>query len=138
MEASNGTKQPPEAEVTGTATAVLFGFPPSDVAVRIRPNPMSWRASGAAQRLGGALVAAPLLALVPPHAPWAIGALVAGGVLARRRWAETHTLRSVEGPCPKCGGLLSVRPTRLKRPHPLECEGCHHVSSLRVPAALTG
>lgn len=131
------TSGPPEAAVTGTATAVLFGFPAAEVAVRIRPNPRSWRMTGAAQRLGGALVLAPFLALVPPHAPWALGALAAGGVLARRRWTETHTLESVEGPCPKCGHGLSVRSTRLKRPHPLECESCHHVSSLRVPEALT-
>lgn len=89
--------------------------------------------SGAARALGVALLLAPLAAIVPPHAPWAIGVLVAGAVFARRRWTETHTLMAVDGTCPRCGGRFDdAKPSRLRRPHPLECEGCHHVSSLTL------
>jgi len=113
--------------------AVLFGFEPTPAAADVRPRARGWRMSGAARAIGVALLLAPLVAVVPPHAPWAIGVLVAGAVFARRRWTETHTLMAVDGTCPRCGGAFAVKPSRLKRPHPLECEGCHHVSSLTLP-----
>ena len=113
--------------------AVLFGFPSTPAAATIQPRAKGWRFSGAAWILAGTLVLAPLAAVVPPHAPWAMGVLVAGFVLARRRWTETHTVMTVDGTCPKCGGAFQVKPSRLKRPHPLECEHCHHVSALKLP-----
>ncbi len=121
-----------EGTRTLTGEAVLFGFDSSEVRVRVRPRDRGWRMAGAAQRLGVGLVAAPLLGLVPPHAPWALGAVAAGAILARRRWTETHTLLEVEGSCPRCGEGFRVSTTRLRHPHPLECDGCHHVSSLVV------
>lgn len=113
--------------------AVLFGFEPTPASVTVRSRARGWRMSGAARAIGVALLLAPLAAVVPPHAPWAIGVLVAGAVFARRRWTETHTLLAVDGTCPRCGGSLNVKPSRLERPHPLECEACHHVSSLMLP-----
>ncbi|MDZ7779639.1 MAG: hypothetical protein U5R14_06830 [Gemmatimonadota bacterium] len=114
--------------------AVLFGYEPVAVVAEIEPRPRSWRLSGAARSLGIGVLLAPIVAVVPPHAPWAIGALAVGAVLGRRRWIETHTLMAVEGACPKCGGPLTVKPQRLRRPHPLECEACHHTSALELPA----
>ncbi|MFW6197633.1 MAG: hypothetical protein ACOC5B_02095 [Myxococcota bacterium] len=114
--------------------AVLFGYEPTAVAADIEPRPRSWRMSGAARSVGIGLLLAPVVAVVPPHAPWAIGALAAGAVLGRRRWIETHTLMAVDGTCPKCEGPLVVKPARLRRPHPLECERCHHTSALELPA----
>jgi hypothetical protein len=64
---------------------------------------------------------------------------VTGAFLARRRWIERFTLEHVEGTCPKCGGALAVKPGRLRTPHPVSCEGCHHESSLAIgPGALSG
>lgn len=94
--------------------------------------------SGAARTLGVTLVLTPLVAVVPPHAPWAFGVLLTGGIFARRRWTETHTLMAVDGPCPKCGGAFEVKPSRLKRPHPLQCEACHHVSVLMLAEEQLG
>ena len=110
--------------------AVLFGFPNTKAVLTIRPRPASWRASGAALRMAGFTVMAGMVAIVPPHAPWIIGALVTGGVLARRRWIERYTLESVNGTCPKCGAELKVKPSRLRKPHPVMCEGCHFECSL--------
>jgi hypothetical protein len=76
-------------------------------------------------------VIAPFVAIVPPHAPWAIGALATGVILARRRWLERFTLERVEGVCPKCGEPLAVKAARLRLPHLVACEGCHHQSELR-------
>ena len=111
----------------------LFGFPSSQAVVTILPRPRSWRITGALRTMAIFLAIAPLVALVPPHAPWPIGALAVGVILARRRLSETFTLQALQGVCPKCATTLSVKPSRLLVPHPMPCEGCHHVSSLRLP-----
>jgi MYXO-CTERM domain-containing protein len=118
---------------TVEARAVLFGFDASPVSLEVLPRSRRWRVVGAARALAVSLVVAPVVAVVPPHAPWAIGALAVGGYFARRRWTETHTLAGVDGACPKCGQPFRAKPSRLRRPHPLECEGCHHTSELRIP-----
>ena len=84
--------------------------------------------------MGIFVVIAPFVAIVPPHAPWGIGALAAGAIFARRRMIERFTLISLEGTCPKCEHPLRVKRARLRIPHPLTCEGCHHQASLKVPA----
>lgn len=114
--------------------AILFGFPSTKAVLRIRRRPTSWRAGGAALRVVAGVVLAAMVAVVPPHAPWLIGALVGGAIMARRRWIERYTLESVEGTCPKCGQPLDVKAGRLRRPHPAVCEACHHESSLQIPA----
>lgn len=117
--------------------AALFGFPSTKVVLTVRPRPVSWRAGGAAVRMVGFTALAGVVAIIPPHAPWLIGSLAGGAVLARRRWIERHTLDSVQGTCPKCGEALSAKPSRLRMPHPVTCEACHHESSLRFdPGAL--
>lgn len=115
--------------------AVLFGFPSTKAVLTIRPRPKSWRASGAALRMAGFTVLAGVVAVIPPHAPWILGALVGGAILARRRWIERYTLESVNGTCPKCGAELAVKPSRLRKPHPVMCEACHHESSLAFDAS---
>lgn len=78
-------------------------------------------------------VVAPFVAIIPPHAVWLIGALLTGAFLARKRYIERFTLLSASGVCPKCGEELSVKPGRLRAPHPVPCDACHHESSLRLP-----
>jgi hypothetical protein len=80
-----------------------------------------------------ALVVAPVVALLPPHAPWPIGALGMGAILSRRRFAEECTLVSLEGDCPKCGQTVTSKRTRLRTPHAITCESCHHQATLKIP-----
>lgn len=120
---------PEKFRLEGEAT--LFGFPNTKVSLTVRPRPTSWRVAGAAATMGGFTVLAGLVAIVPPHAPWLIGSLVGGALLARRRWIERYTLESVQGACPNCGADLVVKPSRLRSPHPVMCEGCHHESTIR-------
>jgi hypothetical protein len=82
-----------------------------------------------------ALLVVPAVAIVPPHAPWVIGVLATGVLLARRRWNERFTVMSVVGACPRCGREYEITPGRLRQPHPLPCEGCHHESRLQLPGA---
>lgn len=118
------------------AQAVLFGFPPSPIVVRIRPRARGWRMTGALRSLGIALALAPAAAVVPPHAPWPIGMLGVGAILARRRWTERFTLMTVAGSCPKCGSPFDIKSGRLREPHPLPCEVCHHESRLHLPEGV--
>lgn len=115
------------------ARARLFGFDDQPVRAEIIARGRGWRVGGAARIFGIFVVIAPFVAIIPPHAVWLIGSLFTGGVLARRRYVERFTLVGVEGPCPKCGSPIAVKAGRLKRPHPLPCEACHHEASLRLP-----
>ena len=121
---------------TVEAEAVVFGFPSTPAELSVRRRAVSWRAGGAARTLALFVVIAPLVAIVPPHAPWAIGALASGAILARRRWSERFTLERVEGACPKCGEPLAVKSGRLRVPHPVSCDACHHQASLRFPEGV--
>jgi len=87
---------------------------------------------GAGRAVGLAVLVAPVAGLVPPHAPWILGVLGVGGLLARRRWHERFTVVGVEGPCPKCGEALEVPRGRLRTPHPVPCHSCHHEVSVEV------
>ena len=80
------------------------------------------------------VVVAPFAAIFPPHAVWPIGALLTGGVLARKRYVERFTVRDLSGACPKCGETFAVKSGRLLVPHPVPCPGCHHEASVRFPA----
>ncbi len=84
--------------------------------------------------MGVAVVVAPLLGLVPPHAPWIIGALATGGFLAKRRLDERLTVVSLEARCPRCDAPLPAPVGRLREPHPVPCQACHHQAVLHVPA----
>ncbi|RMH20867.1 MAG: hypothetical protein D6701_03355 [Gemmatimonadetes bacterium] len=109
----------------------LFGHDPTAAEARLVPRTARWRWSRAALRMGIALVLAPLAALVPPHAPWALGVLGVGFVLARRRWRERYTLVRAEGRCPRCGADLRLeRPAPLASPHAFSCGTCHHEPAL--------
>jgi hypothetical protein len=121
------------------AEAILFGFPSTKAVLVVRPRSASWRATGAALTMGGSLVLAVVVAVVPPHAPWIIGALGGGAMLARRRWIERCTLESLQATCPKCGAALKVKAGRLRSPHPVPCEACHHQTAIRIdPTVLEG
>ncbi len=122
--------------VRADAHAVLFGYPPSSVDATLRPRARSWRIGGAARAIAVALLVAPAVAVVPPHAPWVIGVLATGALLARRRWNERFTVMSVVGACPRCGSGYEIKPGPLRRPHPLPCEECHHESMLQLPDVI--
>ena len=115
------------------AQVTLFGFDGVPAGARIEARSTGWRARRAAIALAAGLIAAPAAAMVPPHAPWALGALGISLLTARRRWAEEHTLHSLTGTCPRCREDISLRrPTRLRHPHPISCPSCHYELAISV------
>lgn len=113
----------------------LFGYDPETVVLHLRPRTRRWRLLGAGRTMAVALVLAPAVGLVPPHAPWILGVLGVGGFLARRRYQERFTVVGIDGSCPNCGAELSVGTGRLRSPHPVPCESCHHEGSVQVASA---
>ena len=119
--------------VSVPAQITLFGFDVVPADARIEARSTGWRARRAAIALAVGLIAAPAAGLVPPHAPWALGALGIALLTARRRWAEEHTLHSLKGACPRCGAGISLsRSARLRHPHPISCSSCQYELAISV------
>ena len=111
----------------------IFGFESTESLAVLLPRTRAWRAGGAIRFFVLFSVIAGVLIFIPPHGVWTIGALVGGLILGRRRWSERVTLQSLQGTCPKCKTSLSVKSGPLRIPHPINCDGCHHMASLELP-----
>lgn len=118
------------------ATLALFGFEPTEAVARLRPRSRRWRVGGAVRTQAVGLLLAPVVGLVPPHAPWALGALGVGAFLARKRLRHRFTVEAVRGACPRCGEPVSPKPGMLRTPHAVPCEGCHHEATLVLSAGV--
>ena len=117
----------------------LFGFASTSAELAVLPRSAAWRRLRGGAFFAGGLAGAPVVGMVPPHAPWAIGALAIGVYLGLRKLRERFTLISLQGCCPKCGGALSLSPgTPLQREMAVPCEGCHHDSRLSIDLPSPG
>lgn len=118
------------------ARITLFGFAATPARVRVAARPRSWRLTRALFIALGTLGITPLVALVPPHIPWAVLSLGTGSVLVVRRLRERTTLLAMEGRCPRCAAAQTLEePVRLTGRHRFPCPGCHHELELEVEAA---
>lgn len=122
-------------QVTLSAEAHVFGHDATAVEVVVTPRSPGWRAGRAARWIVSGLVLAPVVGVLPPHAPWAAGAGLGGLVLGLRKWGERFTLEGIEGSCPRCEAALELVGTPpLRIPHPVPCDGCGNPVSLRIDA----
>lgn len=109
----------------------LFGQQPEQVALEIERTPDRVRARRAGLRLAACWLALPLVALVPPHVPWIVIALLAGPYLARREWVGEYVVHGFEGRCPGCGQPMNLESGKAVRlPMQLDCPHCHRQSTL--------
>lgn len=77
---------------------------------------------------------APVVGLVPPHAPWALGALGLGFFFGIRKWREALTLVDFRGRCPKCGSPTPLKEgIAVRSGMSVPCNQCHHDSILNLP-----
>lgn len=117
--------------MTVSAEARVFGHDPTSATLHVIPRSTRWRLVRASRWFVGGAVLAPLVAVLPPHAPWAVGAAAAGLVVGMRRWKERHTLIDLEGRCPRCDGPLEHEGrTLLRTPHSVTCLGCSNPVAL--------
>lgn len=115
------------------ATATSFGDPQTAGTAAVITRTTGWRISRATPPIVVGLLLAPVLFIVPPHVPWALGTLGVGILLAVRKWRERFTLTTLDVPCPHCGETLRLgQPTALRQPHPLTCDACHHHITLAI------
>ena len=111
----------------------LFGHSPTSARLVLEPRSRGWRTRKAAVPLLIGLAVAPLVALLPPHAPWALVALATGAILARRKWKERYTIRHARVQCPRCDADLPLAEgSRLRIPHPVTCPDCGHEPVVEV------
>jgi len=116
-----------------SGAVALFGYPGTRGEMDVLPRSLGWRRLRAAGFFLGGLALAPAVGMVPPHVPWALGALGLGGYLGYRKWREAFTVLMFRGVCPKCGGPLSIaKGTPVREVMSLPCSGCRHDSSMTV------
>lgn len=110
-------------ERTGRIEA--FGFTPTEAQLRVIPRSTSWRMTRAMLSAAIGLGAAPVVFILPPHVPWALGAAGLGIFFAVRFAREHQTLVSLTGTCPKCGAAVTQdRPAPVRFPHHMSCPAC--------------
>lgn len=136
MASTKGVAQEPEGSpvvTTVPARLQLFGHDPSVATLDLIPRSLRWRLARTGIGVGVFVIILPIVAMIPPHAPWAAGAILGAVVVGRGRWSERFTIVGFEAPCPRCGEVLSIsKETRLREPHPVSCEGCNHELVLKA------
>ncbi|HEX6939657.1 MAG TPA: hypothetical protein VF158_09610 [Longimicrobiales bacterium] len=121
---------------TPAARLTLFGFKSVPATVEVVHRPRSLRVSRALLSLAGCWALMPVVAIVPPHIPWALVAFGAGIYLAWTNWRGTHEVRSVEAKCPSCGNALTIKPgAKISLPYKLVCYECHQEPFLEIADA---
>jgi hypothetical protein len=121
-----------EGRVNLKGRVEAFGFTTTEAEIDAIARPASWRATRALLAAGIGLGAAPVVAIVPPHIPWALGSLIGGAVIARKRATEHFTLRTLAATCPRCGEPLTTEAGRLADTRSLHCDKCGLDSILHV------
>lgn len=116
-----------------TVVLTLSGHEPVPGRADLEFRPRSERMTRGVASLVGFTLLAVVVAILPPHIPWALIALIAGGIVSVRNFRGVFTVRSFEGNCPRCGAALTIEPgARIKPPHEMDCYSCHFHPMLEV------
>ncbi len=122
-----------DVRITPPARLACFGAAPTAARVELLARSASWRTTRALLAAGIGVGVTPLVAIIPPHIPWAAAALIGGGVVARNRWQELYTLVHISGLCPRCGGAIDQSPgKRLASKPSVLCGHCGETVLLEV------
>jgi hypothetical protein len=117
------SKRAPEAPL---ARLALVFHAPTIARVEVVYQPAGGRVLRALTVLVLCWACIPLLAIIPPHYPWAAVAFFAGLYIPFRIWTGRYQVRSFTGFCPRCGRPLHLPVgSKIDLPHTLSCFGCH-------------
>lgn len=123
-------------EQTIPARLSLFDFQPTPAVLVVIPRTRAQRVTRAVVSIVGAIAAAPLVFMIPPHIEWVIGVVVTGIYWARRNWIAEYVVASCAGVCPRCHKAVVVKPkTTLRLPHSVVCYACHEHPALEAGSA---
>lgn len=115
-----------DTTVQHVVVLTLAGHEPVPGTAELTYRPRSERITRGTMSLVGFTLLAAVVAILPPHIPWALIALSAGVIIAFRNFRGVYTVRSFEGNCPRCGAALKVEPgAKIKPPHEMDCYNCH-------------
>ena len=119
--------------ISAAARLSLRAHEPRPAVLEVVYRPPKERIVRATLSLLGCWALAPLVAIVPPHIPWALLAFASGIYLAVRQWTGEYVVKRFEGACPRCESPLPLPPgSRIKLPHRMVCYQCHHEPVLEV------
>ena len=119
--------------LSGDARLTLRGHEPRPATLEIEYRAPRTRMTRALLSLLGFWVLAPLVAIVPPHVPWALLAFAAGIYFAFRQWTGEYIVHRFDGACPRCETPLPLPAgSRVRLPHQMVCYRCHHEPLLEV------
>ena len=105
----------------------LRGHEPTSATLEAEVVPRPTRMRRAVLYLIGFWILVPIVAFIPPHIPWIIGAFVAGLYFARQHWIGEYVVHRFTGNCPRCDSALTIKPgSRIRLPYTVTCYNCHH------------
>lgn len=109
------------------ARLLLPGHDPTPAQAELIYRTKKSRTVKALVSLLGFWILTPIVALIPPHIPWALLAFLAGIYFAWSNLRGSYHVQQLEGDCPRCGNHLAVKPgSRISLPHKMTCFVCHH------------
>ena len=105
---------------------VLRAYPPAPARVGLVPKPLLGRVLKTVLSIVVFWSLVPYVVWFPPHYPWPVLAICAGGWLAYRSWVGKYVVRWFAGECPRCRRPLRLPPgARIDLPHTFTCFACH-------------
>ena len=114
----------------------LFGFSATPVTLHVTPRTRSERVTRSILSMVTAILIAPFVFFIPPHAEWVMLSIATGMYWARKNWVAEYVVASFEGVCPRCHSPVTLRAgTTLRFPHGLVCYACHQRPTLEAGSA---
>lgn len=121
------------SSISAPARISLRGHEAIPARLDVIPRSGRTRLTRAVLALLGFWMLAPLVFFLPPHLPWALGAVTAGVYFAFRQWSGELVVTAFEGSCPRCGAALAIpSEARIRLPHTMNCFACHHQPVLEL------
>lgn len=94
--------------------------------LEVRSVPARKRRTRALLYLFGFWVLIPVVAFIPPHIPWVLGAFALGIYFFYRNWTGEYVVQHFEGTCPRCGQPMGIEAgSKIRLPHKMNCTECH-------------